>query len=457
MIGIGITEHNRPKVLKKSLEYHRKHLPKNAKLVIVDDASTMPLIGADYRFEHNAGIAAAKNKCIELLSDCEHIFLFDSDTYPIVENWHLSYIDSGIKHLSFTFPKLASGRPNGRVFKNTRNGITEYESPCGCMLYIHRSVIDTIGGFDVDYPQWGFEHVDFSQRAFNAGLTYSRYLDVSNSLELLCSLDYMQSVNGSTPTHIRSIAITENKKRLRTRSKSREFMPYRSNGKGIVLAAYLNSLPDPQRKDNWMPDVSKVAPLIDSCIKNGVDYRIFHDCIDTDDPKFVKVSPQYEHSPNAWRWFLYHDWVKSNPHDNIFMVDSTDVEMLRNPFVTMNPNRLYVGDEFNMRVDNGWMRRNQEPYLKSLKDYRHVISTYSREVLINCGIVGGGRDVVMEYLEKRVSVHEKHTKGVTDSTDMAIFNYICWKYFKDRLTSGLKVNTKFKQFERNGISFFKHK
>src|SRR5690606_4684793 len=96
-IGIGLTTHNRRDVLKKSLSFHKKHLPKGAKLIVVDDASEIPVKGVDFRFEHNAGIAASKNKCIELLEGCEHIFLFDEDCWPITDDWHLPYINSGIK------------------------------------------------------------------------------------------------------------------------------------------------------------------------------------------------------------------------------------------------------------------------------------------------------------------------------------------------------------------------
>jgi len=140
----------------------------------------------------------------------------------------------------------------------------------------------------------------------------------------------------------------------------------------------------------------------------------------------------------------------------VWMVDSTDVEVLRNPFMSVNPNRLYVGNEFNMKVDNTWMRRTQEPLFK-INDYRQIISANAREVLPNCGIVGGGYDIVMEYLKLRVQYHSAHTVGILKSTDMSIFNYIIWKHFKGRTTSGVKVNTRFKQNERNNISFFKHK
>lgn len=457
MIGVALTTRNRPEVLKKSLHHHKKHLPKDAKLVVVDDASDKMVRNADYRFKHNAGIAAAKNKCLELLEGCEHIFLFDDDTYPVVDDWYLPYIQSGIKHLSFTFPRLVSGRKNGRTIIKTENGLTEYGSPCGCMLYIYREAIDTIGGFDVDYPIWGMEHVDFSNRCFNAGLTPKRYLDVNNSLQLFHSLDYHQEVSGSVPKGTRKLTTPENKRRFAANAKSKAYMPYKNSTKGILFASYFNSNPDPQRKVKWDSDISNLDALIKSCEANGVDYLIFHDCFDIKDKRFIKVPKQNLYAPNVWRWFVYHNWLKGNHYDNIFMVDSTDVEVLRNPFVSLNPNKIYVGDEVGMMVNNIWMRKRQEPHLSTLKDYKHIISLNSRNKLLNCGIVGGSYDMVMEYLEHRVEIHEQHTKGTLESTDMAVFNYIMYKYLKGLNTSGLKVNTGFKRNEYNSVSFFKHK
>ena len=459
-IGIAITTFNRPAVIAHSIRQWKKQLPKGAKLIVVDDGSSEPFKGADYVFSSNAGIAAAKNKCIELLmgSGCEHMFLADSDTYPLVKDWHKPYIDSGVKHLSFTFSKLANGRANGRKYLGNRKGLSEYGSPCGCMLYIHRSVVDKIGGFDVDYPIWGYEHVDYSNRAYNAGLTPTRYLDVPNSLELLYSMDYHSEVTGSVDTGIRSQTVRANKDRFKKQEASKEYMPYNHPGTGIVLASYFNSNPDPQRGVTWDDSGNALQPLIRSCEKSGVPLKIFHDCIDRpDDDIFIRIPTQSNYSPNVYRWMVYRMFLEAEEYDNVFMVDSTDVEVLRNPFLSLNPNRIYVGNEWNMKVENNWMQKNQEPLLRSIKDYRKIISENGKEVLPNCGIVGGSHEIVMEYLGYRVQYHEKHTHGILKSTDMAIFNYILWKHFKGRMTSGIKVNTRFKANEYNKISYFKHK
>src|SRR5690606_37587305 len=147
-----------------SIQQWRKFLPKGAELVVVDDGSDDPFAEADYRMPSNAGIAAAKNACIRPLMErgCDHLFLADSDTYPRVKDWHKPYINSVVKHLSFTFPTLSTGRLNGTLYLGEPDGLAEYGSPCGCLLYIHRDVVEAIRGFVVDYPQWGYEHVDFS-------------------------------------------------------------------------------------------------------------------------------------------------------------------------------------------------------------------------------------------------------------------------------------------------------
>lgn len=435
---------------------HAKYAPEGAKLIVVDDASEEAYEGADYVFPHNAGIASAKNKCIELLAGCEHIFLFDDDVWPVEKDWQIPYIDSGIKHLSFTFPSLASGKLNGRKLISDKNGIKKYGSPCGCMLYIHREIIDRIGGFDVDYPQWGLEHVDFSMRAYNAGLIPHPFLDISHSLSLFESLDQKQEITGSVSSQTKREVLAQNRKRFKENTKSSERMNYKTSGDGILLASYFNSVADPQRKIKWGASPGDLMALATSCRKHGVKFKIFHDCLPIDTDEFPWVKGPRDQAPNVYRWEIYRDYLEKNPAPFVFMVDSTDVEVLRNPFISMNPGRLYSGDE-QEKTDNIWMRRNQQPHLASLRDYRSFISHHHNSPLLNCGIVGGSQDLVMEYLGHRVEIHREHTRGVLASTDMAVHNYIARKYFKGRISHGIKVNTRFKQYEYNTVSFFKHK
>jgi len=183
MISICITTRNRPEALKKVVEQIEKHTDEWYELIIVDDASDVPYCDATYRFESRSGIPAVKNKCLEL-AKYDHIFLFDDDTYPIADEWYLPYINSGKEHLCFTF-LTAFKRKEHFKYHTLGNG---------CMLYVTRKCIDTIGGFDWNYGLGKYEHVDFSRRIFNAGLTESIFMDVENSLNLLYCMDQKREI-----------------------------------------------------------------------------------------------------------------------------------------------------------------------------------------------------------------------------------------------------------------------
>jgi glycosyltransferase involved in cell wall biosynthesis len=190
MIGVGITTHNRRAIADVTVKQWRGLMPPNSKLVIVDDASDVPFPDATYRFDEVVGIARAKNKCLELLQDCEHIFLSDDDLYPTSPDWHTDYINAGVKHLCLTFDRLANGRPNGRCKLKERDGLTFWREPCGCLLYLHRDCLLSVGGFDTDFGRYGMEHVEYSNRVFNAGLTQWPFMDIANSLAKFYSFDY---------------------------------------------------------------------------------------------------------------------------------------------------------------------------------------------------------------------------------------------------------------------------
>jgi len=186
MISICITTRNRPESFAIVLERIKQHTNCEYQLVVVDDASDNPYCDATYRFENRSGIPAAKNKCLEL-AKYNHIFLFDDDTYPIDDEWYLPYINSGKEHLCFTF-LTAFKRKEGFKYHTLGNG---------CMLYVTRKCIDTIGGFDWNYGLGKYEHVDFSRRIHNAGLTESIFMDVDNSKELLYCMDQKKEIERS--------------------------------------------------------------------------------------------------------------------------------------------------------------------------------------------------------------------------------------------------------------------
>lgn len=460
-IGIGVTTRNRREIAQVTIDNIKEFLPEKSRLVIVDDCSDIPFAGADFRFNKNVGISKAKNKCIELLDGCEHVFLFDDDCYPVVKDWYLPYINSDVNHLSFTFDRLVDGRHNGNKKIKEVGKYIIYGNPCGCMLYFKKICFDRVGGFDPNYTMYAFEHVDLSRRIYNAGLTSSPYMDIKGSINLFYSYDYhslTQSAGDRT-------YFKENKKRFLSQKRSRDYIPYKLiKMKNVIFSSFFNYSPDPQRltrKDGVKfdkPDGLKT--LIDSCNKNKQHLFIFHNGIDGQDSKYIHyrtVEPSRFYSPNNYRWIVYKKFFDQGFEcENIFMVDSTDVELINPPFKHIKNGVLYCGSEYYMRVENSWMqgqRRNT-----NIPDYMKVINPFKDRTLLNCGIVGGNFEIIKEYLTKISEVHNKYTRGVMHSLDMTAFNYTVLKYFSDRYEIGSHINTIFKGYEYdNKTAWFRHK
>lgn len=467
MIGIGYTTHNRNSVIREAINNIKRYTKVPYKLVIVDDASKVPVIGATYRFDVNVGISVAKNKCLELLDDCDHIFLFDDDCYPKKIDWHKPYTQSGLNHLSFTFDRLADGRLNGNEKIDEIDNFNIFNNPCGCMLYINRKCLDVVGGFDTAYKRYGFEHGDFSRRVYNNGLTPHLFMDIKNSLELFHSMDYHKRINTTVKN---KMEFREANKKLYIKNKdSKEYMPYKEKETpkvkhgNVILTSYFNYSEDPQRGVKWKSDIDNVRVLLESCIKHKQKIILFHDCFKGDEikskyVKFEKTTPSNTHSPNVYRCIVYYEWMKHNTFDKIWFVDSTDVELLKDPFKIIENDKLYSGDECDMKTDNNWMRTHQERHLRSITDYRHIIQRNANTRLLNCGIYGGHYNIIKQFIGIQATIHKDHTCGLRFSTDMAVFNYVARKYFNDNIVHGEEINTKFKHYEKeNKTAIWKHK
>lgn len=215
MISICITTRNRPESFAIVLERIRQHTNCEYQLIVVDDASETPYYDASYRFSERSGIPAAKNKCLEL-AKYDHTFLFDDDTYPVADEWYLPYINSGKEHLCYSF----------LPYFKAKNGFKYHTLGNGCMLYVTRKCIDTIGGFDWNYGLGKYEHVDFSRRIHNAGLTESIFMDVDNSSNLLYCMDHKREIQRSFDKVEMRNLLYSGGVHFRKNRNSKELIPY---------------------------------------------------------------------------------------------------------------------------------------------------------------------------------------------------------------------------------------
>lgn len=217
MISICITTRNRPESFAIVIDHIKQNTACEYQLIVVDDASEEYYCNADYRFENRAGIPAAKNKCLEL-AKYDHIFLFDDDTYPIDDNWYVPYIYSEKEHLCYTF-LTAFKRKEGFKFHTLGNG---------CMMYLTRKCINAVGGFDWSYGLGKYEHVDFSRRIHNSGLTESVFMDIENSHELLYCMDQKKEIERSFSREEMRLLLKSGEKHFTKTRRSKEYINYKA-------------------------------------------------------------------------------------------------------------------------------------------------------------------------------------------------------------------------------------
>lgn len=229
----------------------------------------------------------------------------------------------------------------------------------------------------------------------------------------------------------------------------------------VVLASYFNYTKDPQRDTYWSSDYSDLLLLISSVIQFNIEIKIFHNCFESiptiRNCEWIRVDPDHNYVPTVFRHFVYKNYLKNNHFSKIFMVDSTDVMMLKNPFSYMNSEIIYVGEEKKKFVSNKWMRKEQSIYLKNLTDYEKIIEDNKDRTLLNAGVIGGDYSTIINFLNLSTYYHSNNSKGLSRSTDMAIFNYVVHKHFLESVHHGDTVTTEFKKYLYSNESWWKHK
>jgi len=460
-IGVAISTHNRYETFKNSYDKIKELLPQGAKLIVVDDASDVPVPEADFRFDRNVGIARTKNKCLELLDDCDHIFLFDDDTYPQKEDWWKPYVENPEPHLCYIFPRLVNKDLGDCVelYRDDKN--VAYSHARGCMLYIERRVLDVVGGMDTRYRRWGFEHVDYSNRIHNAGLTSFRYADVIGSSELFYSGDEEETVGTSVPIAERRTYLSEMRAHFEKSFNSTEFCAYKPKVKSksegtnnLVLTVYFTGQPDPQRNRNWTASEEEIEALKNSLESHNAKSVVLNDCFNDTLPiagLMQTARVQTGLNPYFQRWLSYYQYLRAHPEiDNVWCVDATDVIMLRDPFADMDEDTLYIGSE-PAKLVNDWLWNNHSiPFL--IRFFR-----INREkTMLNAGLVGGSRELVMQFCLDMVTLFFDHKKELGVG-DMGALQYVAYGKYKDKLSFGDHVNTEFKKYTDNGIAWWQHK
>jgi glycosyltransferase involved in cell wall biosynthesis len=188
-VGVGVTTFRRPEMLQKCLDSIRKHTFMDGVTIYVADDSNERL-----------GVSKRKNECLRALKDCDYVFLFDDDCYPIKDGWIEFFTESKLNHLLFL---NESHNKINTKYKETDfwgNQLYSYADCGGVFMFMSKIAIDKVGAFDEKYEFWGLEHCDWSMR-------YADGLKVFYMLE--GTENYIYSEDYSNPNHKSSITNEE--------------------------------------------------------------------------------------------------------------------------------------------------------------------------------------------------------------------------------------------------------
>lgn len=218
-IAICISTRNRREAFDKCYRSVMELKPNDAVVFVVDDASDDPVANCDYYFEQRAGIPRVKNKCLELAMDtgAKHIFLLDDDVMVKSKDTFAQYINSPHKHLCYTFLK------HNRIV----DGHKYHQKGNGCAMYVHRSAVDSIGGFDTAFDIGKYEHTQWSYRIHAAGLTPTPFVDLVGSGKLFYSMDEHNEVERTLTADEQKHFINKNSQHYYNTRNLTTFMPYK--------------------------------------------------------------------------------------------------------------------------------------------------------------------------------------------------------------------------------------
>jgi hypothetical protein len=212
-----------------------------------------------------------------------------------------------------------------------------------------------------------------------------------------------------------------------------------------IFTTYFTSGNDPQRSGSWPSnDFNIIKDFYNSVVQHELNCVILHDhCstefieqYSTDKVTFIKVDKVLLNMVD-YRWKLYHNLLEEMTEiKNVYCLDISDVVILRDPFTSMQKEIIYIGDEECTNKENWWMLHRYE--MLGLNPIEYI----DKKVL-NCGIMGGNRTMMLEATKTIALILEKGNVTNT-TTDMAAANHVVYTNYTNKFVSGLPLNTKYR-------------
>jgi len=217
----------------------------------------------------------------------------------------------------------------------------------------------------------------------------------------------------------------------------------RSSAKDVVLTSFFTGQRDPQRGTFLSPDVTMLDELSLSTHGKLV---VLHDCFNSRDTALSWERIEAPEVAYRQRWLSQWQWLRRHPEVRfVWLVDATDVIMLREPWEQMRPGVLYTGWE-PTKVGCEWIRQHS-------KKVSMWVRRHSERQLLNCGVVGGDRETIMNLCMK---MNDLWANTRADALhEMVFFNMAAAEHIA--VVTGPQVTTEFKKYTDNGTAWWQHK
>jgi hypothetical protein len=400
-------------------------------------------------FVHNdkdgIGIARSKNNCLKALYEagCDHLFLLDDDVWPVKKGWLDFFVKSGLNHACPTFTTFNNGGATGHSLLKTVDGVDYFSRACGMVLYYTRACISRVGGFDVSYGRYGYEHTGFSVRIRNAGLTKSAFLSPVGSMEYFRSLDYERGVESSVTSDDKWRSQKYNKPIFDQEMRVADWKPFKKGD--YVLTAYYTRNKDEQRGNKTaVADLSVLDTLVNS---SPCEVVLFSDMGFNPAFKGHQIFSVVKQGISVYnyRFMEWYQWlVKNREYCNVvYLLDATDTEFIGEPH-EIEPGKVYMNTE-GKNGGLGWLVQKSS-YLR-IKG-RSFLMARGNDIW-NCGVIYGHVDAVIKLLEA-IQPHLRYPYLM----DMPSINYVA-----NMGVPGVKfvpVKSGFKSDDKSGV-YIRHK
>lgn len=226
-----------------------------------------------------------------------------------------------------------------------------------------------------------------------------------------------------------------------------------------IFTTYFFNQVDPLRNVHAPnDDISYIRPWYFSMVELGLHGVVFHDGLSktfieghqTDRIRFEYVAPEtFTRSLNDYRFYIWRDYLLAHPEiEHVFMTDGNDLSVARNPFDRLRDDWVYVGSEGMDLRENKWMQRRFYLLNQGQHEFKVKTSRLRRNPCYSAGILGGSRQICLEFLNDMIETFERLDPGQQEvNLNMAVFNHTIYQRFRKRAVTGEPVHSLYKRYQ----------